>query len=71
MTLISWNVNGLRACMHKRFMDFFNTIDADVVCIQESKMQNEQATFNFPKYEEYWNSAETKGYSYVEMFLTI
>ena len=68
MKLISWNVNGLRACMNKGFMDFFNTIDADVFCIQESKMQKEQATFDFPNYEEYWNSAENKGYSGVAIF---
>ena len=49
-------------------MDFFNTIDADVFCIQESKMQREQATFDFPNYEEYWNSAEKKGYSGVAIF---
>ncbi|WP_394997312.1 exodeoxyribonuclease III [uncultured Helicobacter sp.] len=68
MKLISWNVNGLRACMNKGFMDFFNAIDADVFCIQESKMQREQATFDFPNYEEYWNSAEKKGYSGVAIF---
>lgn len=68
MKLISWNVNGLRACMNKGFMDFFNTINADVFCIQESKMQKEQATFDFPNYEEYWNSAEKKGYSGVAIF---
>ena len=50
MKLISWNVNGLRACMNKGFMDFFNTIAADVFCIQESIMQKEQATFDFPNY---------------------
>ncbi len=54
--------------MNKGFMDFFNTIDADVFCIQESKMQREQATFDFPNYEEYWNSAEKKGYSGVAIF---
>ena len=54
--------------MNKGFMDFFNAIDADVFCIQESKMQREQATFDFPNYEEYWNSAEKKGYSGVAIF---
>lgn len=63
MRLISWNVNGLRACMNKGFMDFFNTINADVFCIQESKMQKSQADFSFPNYQDYWNSAEKKGYS--------
>lgn len=68
MKLISWNVNGLRACMNKGFMDFFNTIDADIFCIQESKMQQNQADFTFPNYQEYWNSAEKKGYSGVVIF---
>ena len=63
MRLISWNVNGLRACMNKGFMEFFNQVDADVFCIQESKMQKEQAEFCFDGYHEYWNSAEKKGYS--------
>lgn len=63
MKLISWNVNGLRACMNKGFMDFFKTIDADIFCIQESKMHKEQANFVFEGYEEFWNSAEKKGYS--------
>lgn len=63
MRLISWNVNGLRACMNKGFMEFFNQVDADVFCIQESKMQKEQAEFCFGGYHEYWNSAEKKGYS--------
>lgn len=54
--------------MNKGFMDFFTAIDADVFCIQESKMQREQASFDFPNYEEYWNSAEKKGYSGVAIF---
>ena len=68
MRLISWNVNGLRACMQKGFMDFFNTIDADIFCIQESKMQREQSDFSFPNYQEFWNCAEKKGYSGVVIF---
>ena len=68
MRLISWNVNGLRACMQKGFMDFFSTIDADIFCIQESKMQREQSEFHFPNYQEYWNCAEKKGYSGVVIF---
>ena len=68
MRLISWNVNGLRACMQKGFMDFFGTIDADIFCIQESKMQREQSEFHFPNYQEYWNCAEKKGYSGVVIF---
>lgn len=68
MKLVSWNVNGLRACMNKGFMDFFQQVDADVFCIQESKMQKDQASFDFLGYEEYWNSAEKKGYSGVAIF---
>ena len=61
--LISWNVNGLRACMNKGFGDFMKEADADIFCIQETKMQREQASFDFPGYQEYWNSAVKKGYS--------
>ncbi|WP_027327240.1 exodeoxyribonuclease III [Helicobacter pametensis] len=68
MKLISWNVNGLRACMNKGFMDFFREVDADVFCIQESKMHKEQGDFDFGGYCEYWNSAEKKGYSGVVVF---
>ena len=68
MRLISWNVNGLRACMQKGFMDFFNTIDAAISCIQESKMPREQSDFSFPNYQEFWNCAEKKGYSGVVIF---
>jgi len=60
---VSWNVNGLRACMEKGFMDFFNKTSADVFCIQETKMQKEQANFSFDGYYDYWNSADKKGYS--------
>ena len=60
---ISWNVNGLRACMEKGFMDFFNAVDADVFCIQETKMHKEQANFSFEGYHQFWNSADKKGYS--------
>ena len=66
--MISWNVNGLRACMNKGFMEFFNAVDADVFCIQESKMHKDQAEFDFSGYYEYWNSAEKKGYSGVTIF---
>lgn len=68
MKLISWNVNGLRACMNKGFMEFFNAVNADVFCIQESKMHKEQAEFDFGGYYEYWNSAEKKGYSGMAIF---
>lgn len=63
MKLISWNVNGLRAVLKKGFLDFFNEMDSDIFCLQETKMQKEQADFNFPGYYEYWNCAEKKGYS--------
>lgn len=71
MKLISWNVNGLRACMNKGFMDFFSSVDADIFCIQESKMQQEQSTFAFLNYYEFWNCAEKKGYSGVSIFSKI
>lgn len=63
MKLISWNVNGLRACMTKGFMDFFNDMDADIFCLQETKMQEGQAEVYTPDYKQYWHSAEKKGYS--------
>ena len=63
MRLVSWNVNGLRAVMNKGFSNILEKMDADVVCLQEIKMQREQANFQFPGYHEYWNSAERKGYS--------
>ena len=66
--LISWNVNGLRACLNKGFMDFFKFIDADMFCIQETKMQEEQSEIVIPKYYEYWNSAIKKGYSGTAIF---
>lgn len=68
MKLISWNVNGLRACVGKSFMDFFNEIDADIFCIQESKLQEGQINLDLPGYEQYWNYAEKKGYSGTAIF---
>ncbi|MBR6511024.1 MAG: exodeoxyribonuclease III [Phascolarctobacterium sp.] len=68
MKLISWNVNGLRACMNKGFEDFLRASGADTFCLQETKMQREQADFVFDGYEEYWNSAEKKGYSGTAIF---
>ena len=59
MKLISWNVNGLRACVGKGFFDFFKEEDADIFCLGETKMQPEQADFSFEGYYPYWNSAET------------
>jgi exodeoxyribonuclease III len=66
--LISWNVNGLRACLGKGFLDFFNGVNADAVCIQETKMQPEQAEIILPGYKQYWNSAIKKGYSGTAIF---
>ena len=63
MKFISWNVNGLRACLGKGFMDYFNRVDADFFCLQETKMQQGQAEFEPVGYQQYWNSAEKKGYS--------
>ncbi|MBR1854107.1 MAG: exodeoxyribonuclease III [Lachnospiraceae bacterium] len=63
MKLISWNVNGLRACMQKGFMDFFREADADVFCLQETKLQEGQIDMDLPGYHQYWNYAEKKGYS--------
>ena len=71
MKLISWNVNGLRACVGKNFLDFFNEIDADIFCIQESKLQEGQIDLNLPGYYQYWNYAEKKGYSGTAVFTRI
>lgn len=68
MKLISWNVNGLRACMNKGFGDFLKECSPDIICLQETKMQREQADFVFEGYHEYWNSAERKGYSGTAIF---
>lgn len=68
MKFISWNVNGLRACVQKGFLDFFNSIDADYFCIQESKLQAGQIDLDLPGYHQYWNYAEKKGYSGTAIF---
>ncbi len=68
MKLISWNVNGLRAVMGKNFMEFFNEIDADIFCLQETKLQAGQIEMNLPGYHQYWNYAEKKGYSGTAIF---
>lgn len=68
MKLISWNVNGIRACLTKGFEDFFNKIDADIFCIQETKCQAGQVDLEFDGYTSYWNSAEKKGYSGTAIF---
>lgn len=66
--LISWNVNGLRACMGKGFLDFLKEEDADIFCIQESKLQDGQISLDLPGYHQYWNYAEKKGYSGTAVF---
>lgn len=66
--MISWNVNGLRACVGKGFLDYFKEADADVFCIQESKLQEGQIELDLPGYYQYWNYAEKKGYSGTALF---
>ena len=68
MKLISWNVNGIRACLNKGFSDFFKEVDADIFCIQETKCQPDQVELEFDGYTSYWNSAEKKGYSGTAIF---
>ena len=68
MKLISWNVNGLRACVGKGFKEAFAQLDADFFCLQETKMQEGQLDISFPGYESYWNSADKKGYSGTAIF---
>ena len=68
MKLISWNVNGIRACLNKGFEEFFREIDADIFCIQETKCQEGQIELEFDGYYSFWNSAEKKGYSGTAIF---
>ena len=68
MKLISWNVNGIRACLTKGFENFFKNINADIFCIQETKCQEGQVDLKFDGYFSYWNSAEKKGYSGTAIF---
>lgn len=68
LKIISWNVNGLRACINKGFIDFFKEKKADFFCVQETKMQKGQAEINFDGYLQYWNSAKKKGYSGTAIF---
>ena len=65
---ISWNVNGLRACLDKGFMDFFDKVDADAVCLQEIKLSEGQLAWDKPGYHAYWNYAKKKGYSGTAIF---
>ena len=68
MKFISWNVNGLRACVQKGFLEYFNSTDADFFCIQESKLQEGQIVLDLPGYHQYWNYTEKKGYSGTAIF---
>ena len=68
MKLISWNVNGLRACVDKGFLDFFRDADADIFCLQETKLQQGQINLELPGYYQYWNYAQKKGYSGTAIF---
>ena len=71
MKLISWNVNGLRACVQKGFLDFFKEVDADIFCIQESKLQEGQISLELEGYYQYWNYAVKKGYSGTAIFTRV
>jgi len=71
MKLISWNVNGLRACLNKGFLDYFHKVDADIFCIQETKLQEGQIKLDLEGYYQYWNYAEKKGYSGTAVFTKI
>lgn len=68
MKLVSWNVNGIRACVRKGFLDYFHEVDADIFCIQETKLQEGQIELDLDKYYQYWNYAERKGYSGTAVF---
>ena len=68
MKFVTWNVNGIRACIQKGFLDFFHEIDADIFCIQESKLQAGQLELDLEGYHQYWNYAEKKGYSGTAIF---
>ena len=68
MKFVSWNVNGLRACLEKDFMGIFNSFDADIFALQETKMQQGQAEVPTEGYFQYWNSADKKGYSGTAVF---
>ena len=68
MKFISWNVNGIRACVEKGFLDYFNNVDADIFCLQETKCQEGQIELNLEGYHQYWNYAKKKGYSGTAIF---
>ena len=71
MKLISWNVNGIRACVNKGFLDYFNEVDADIFCLQETKLQSGQIELDLEGYHQYWNYAIKKGYSGTAIFTKI
>lgn len=71
MRMISWNVNGLRAVVGKGFMEIFKALDADIMCLQETKLQEGQIELDLPGYEQYWNYAQKKGYSVTAVFTRI
>ena len=68
MHFVSWNVNGLRACIQKGFLDFFNSVDSDFFCLQETKLQTGQIQLELPGYKQFWNYAQKKGYSGTAIF---
>ena len=71
MKLVSWNVNGLRACVKKGFLDYFHEMDADIFCLQETKLQEGQIELALDGYEQYWNYAQKKGYSGTAVFTKV
>ena len=71
MKFISWNVNGIRACVNKGFLDYFKEIDADIFCLQETKLQEGQIDLDLEGYHQYWNYAEKKGYSGTAIFTKV
>ena len=71
MKIVSWNVNGLRACLGKGFLDFCASANADIICLQETKMKPKQAEFDLPGYQRFWNSADKAGYSGTAVFTRI
>ncbi|MBT3318608.1 MAG: exodeoxyribonuclease III [Clostridia bacterium] len=68
MIIVTWNVNGLRACVKKGFMDFFSAVDADIFCVQETKLGEGDISLDIPAYKQYWNYADKKGYSGTAVF---
>lgn len=71
MKMVSWNVNGIRACVGKGFLDYFHSVDADIFCLQETKLQEGQISLDLDGYHQYWNYAEKKGYSGTAIFTKV